>query len=119
MQRLLLCLGVAWGCVYVILGFMASFTLGHNDTVLSIALLFLLFFSPIPTSILAFWRPLWAALVLIFALIVNILILAITTGRAGTVTALKSGYFVAHIVFASIYFYLGILHKHRAVADIS
>jgi hypothetical protein len=50
-------LGIVWGIAYFMIGAAKSFTLGGNDTWVSIALLFAVFLLPLPLSVSAAWFP--------------------------------------------------------------
>jgi hypothetical protein len=49
--------GIVWGLIYLVTGYLTSFTWNANDNWASVALLFAMFLLPLPITIVALWFP--------------------------------------------------------------
>ncbi len=105
-RKAILWAAIAWGIILLAVGFFASFSIGANDTVISLVGFFLIFGLPIVASIAARWIPLVSGVALLLAVVVVLIWLYATGSIMDVLRVLSRVYLWFHVLFGVLFIVL-------------
>ncbi len=95
--------GMTWGLLWLPFGAAVSFTIGANDTNLSILSFVILFLSPITAGIAARWKPMISGLALLTVFCVTLIVIASRYGLRDVGEALARPLLWPYLFFGVAY----------------
>jgi len=98
-RKAILWVGIAWGIIFLPVGFFVGFTIGANDTIASLVWFSLIFILPIIASIAARWIPMVSGYALLGSVIVVLVGFYINGGLPDVRAVLARVYIWPHILF--------------------
>ena len=117
-MKLIKIAGVAWGLIYLAVGAIKSFTFNSNDTWASVALLFALFFLPLPITAIAVWFPRAAGRALLGCVAISVVAASIVVITRRTYPLSDIGRFIVFIVSYDIpHLFFGVAYSRAGQAS--
>ena len=102
-RKAILWAGIAWGIIVFVVGFFASFSIGANDTVVSVISFLLIFSLPIVASIAARWIPLVSGVALLVSVVVVLIWFYATGSMMDVLRVLSRVYLWFHVLFGILF----------------
>jgi hypothetical protein len=113
-RKAILWAGIAWGIIVLAVGFFASFSIGANDTVVSVISFLLIFGLPIVASIAARWIPLVSGVALLVSVVVVLIWFYATGSMMDVLRVLSRVYLWFHVLFGILFIALAKQEASRA-----
>jgi len=98
-RNVILWVGIAWGIIFLPVGFFVGFTIAANDTIATLVWFSLIFILPIIASVAARWIPMVSGYVLLGSVIVVLIGFYVTGGMPDVLAVLSRVYIWPHILF--------------------
>ena len=102
-RKAILWAGIAWGIILLAVGFFASFSIGANDTAVSLISFLLIFGLPIAASIAARWIPLVSGVALLVSMAVVLIWFYATGSMMDVLRVLSRVYLWFHVLFGILF----------------
>jgi hypothetical protein len=102
-RKAILWTSLTWGVILLVAGFFASFSIGANDTIISLIGFFLIFILPIIASIAARWIPLVSGVALLASVIVVLIGFYASGSMVDVLRVLERVYLWFHVLFAVLF----------------
>ena len=99
LRRTILWGGTGWGVLMLMIGLVASFSIGANDTIVSVFGFFLIFVLPIFASIAARWIPMISGITLLMSVVVLLIGFYSKGGLTDVLRVLSRVYLWPHFFF--------------------